>query len=76
MTEAHLADLRKVYEILSNVTLRLPVVDKFLSLPHKGEIIITIPTFFYGLKVPFLAFLQRFFQEAPLHLVQQSPSGW
>ena len=74
--EANLADLRKAYEIPSNVTLRVPSVRDLPSLPREGEIAITIPAFFCGLRVPFPAFLRRFFHLAPLHPVQLSPSGW
>ena len=73
VTEAHLADLRKAYEIPLNVTLRVPSAKDLPSLPREGEIAITIPAFFYGLRVPFPAFLRRFFHLAPLHPIQLSP---
>ena len=76
VTEVNLADLRKTYEIPSNVTLRVPSARDLPSLPHEGEIAITIPAFFCGLRVPFPAFLRRFFHLAPLHPIQLSPSGW
>ena len=69
VTQAHLVDLRKAYEIPPNLTLRVPIASDFPSLPREGEIAITIPAFFCGLMVPFPTFLRQFFKEAPLHPV-------
>lgn len=67
--EANLANLRKAYQFPSNVTLRVLDLDDIPSLPHEGEVAITIPTFYCGLRVPFPAFLLSFFLDAPMHLV-------
>ena len=44
--EVNLADLRKAYEIPSNVTLRVPSAQDLPSLPCEGDVTITIPSFF------------------------------
>ncbi|KAF3434557.1 hypothetical protein FNV43_RR21642 [Rhamnella rubrinervis] len=64
------------YNIPLDVTLRVPEEGEVPSQPRTGEIAITIPAFYCGLRVPFPAFIRRFFHEAPLHPVQLSPSAW
>ncbi|KAF3443131.1 hypothetical protein FNV43_RR17052 [Rhamnella rubrinervis] len=52
---------------------RVPERDEVLSQPREGDIAFTIPAFYCGLRVPFLAFLRRFLQDALLHPVQLPP---
>ncbi|KAF3432553.1 hypothetical protein FNV43_RR27293 [Rhamnella rubrinervis] len=68
--------IRREYNILLDVTLWVPEQDEVPSQPHKGEIAITIPTFYYGLRVPFPAFVRKLLQETPIHPVQLSYSAW
>ncbi|KAF3457397.1 hypothetical protein FNV43_RR02054 [Rhamnella rubrinervis] len=69
VTINQLIAMRKEYDILFDISLRVPKRDEVPSQPFEGEIAITIPAFYCGLIMPFPALLRRFLQEAPLHPV-------